>query len=106
VVQFQNCDRFLLGGKQVFNAKYAKDSRRTQRKTPDEQKLHHYRKTGRTLTEYSGIRFVHSQQHATSTTDFEVFSAFRGESDLAHWGGTSGVRDFHIGKTVYSARVR
>jgi hypothetical protein len=32
----------LLGGKKVFNAKYAKDSRRAQRKAPDEHKLHHY----------------------------------------------------------------
>jgi hypothetical protein len=45
VVQFQNCDCFLLGGKKVFNAKYAKDSRRAQRKAPDERKLHHYPKT-------------------------------------------------------------
>jgi hypothetical protein len=42
VVQFQNCDCFLLGGKKVFNAKYAKDSRRAQRKAPDEHKLHRY----------------------------------------------------------------
>jgi len=42
VVQFQNCDYFLLGGKKVFNAKYAKDSRRAQREAPDEHKLHHY----------------------------------------------------------------
>jgi hypothetical protein len=41
VVQFQNCDCFLLGGKEVFNAKYAKDSRRAQRKAPDEHKLNH-----------------------------------------------------------------
>ena len=28
--------------KKIFNAKYAKDSRRAQRKAPDERKLHHY----------------------------------------------------------------
>jgi hypothetical protein len=44
VVQFQDCDCFLLGGKKVFNAKYAKDSRRAQRKAP--HKLHHYRISG------------------------------------------------------------
>jgi hypothetical protein len=42
VVQFQNCDGFLLGGEKVFTAKYAEDPRRAQGKTPDEHKLHHY----------------------------------------------------------------
>jgi hypothetical protein len=42
VVQVHNCDGFLLGGKKVFNAKYAKDSRRAQRKA-DEHNIHHYR---------------------------------------------------------------
>ena len=42
VVQLQSCDCLLLGGKKVFNAKYAKDSRRAHGKAPDEHQLHHY----------------------------------------------------------------